>query len=234
LWSFNSVVLSGRTFEMKKLALIAIAVLMISAFASAESIVPSLKSITPDGPGMYTWTYEVVLTTNDILKASNPGADALQYFTIYDFSGYVAGSASFTSAGSTSAADWSFVSLGTGLTTDGDGGIASNLIPGTPDAAGIPNLSWSYVGAGIAGTAGPNYDAFGNTILGFFSADSIYNGTTRGNYTGATFEFDSFSNSYIFSDNTGSVLVPLPEPSSILLLGSGLAGLAGLIRKRLA
>ena len=219
---------------MKKLALVAIAVLMISAFASAESIIPSLKSITPDGPGMYKWTYQVILTTSDILETSNPGADALQYFTIYDFAGYVAGSASFTSDGSTSASDWKFSSLNTGLTTDGDGGIASNLIPGTPDSATTPNLSWEYVGAGISGSAGPNFDGGGNTILGFFSADSVYNGTTRGNYTGATFALDTFTNTYVFADNTGSVLVPLPEPSSILLLGGGLASLAGVIRKRLA
>jgi len=220
---------------MKKISLLAIlaGLMLVSNLALAHSIVPTLKSITPDGPGQYTWTYEVVLTTNDILETSNPGADTLQYFTIYDFGGYVAGSASFTSAGSTSASDWTFSNLATGLTTDG-AGIASNLIPGTPDSASIGNLSWEYIGSGISGTAGPNYDTFGNTILGFFSADSIYNGTTRGNYTGATFEFDPFSNAYVFADNTGSVLVPLPEPTSIFLFGSGLAALAGTLRKRIA
>ena len=221
---------------MKKLALIALVMVLVSVVAMADSIKPFFVSVTPDGPGMYKWTYEVSLTKDDILNTTNPGGDQLQYFTIYDFSGYIAGSATFTpvaGAGATSASDWSFSSAGTGLTTDGDFGAASNLIPGTPDNAAIPNLSWSYIGAGVSGNGcTTNCDFAGNKILGLFSADSVYNGAALGNYTGATFEFNG--STYAFADNTGGVLVPLPEPTSIFLFGTGLAGLAGTLRKRIA
>ena len=60
----------------------------VSAPAQA-GLLPVSVSVQPEA-GNFRWTYSVVLPTDMQLQAGN-------YFTIYDFGGYVPGSASVTS-----------------------------------------------------------------------------------------------------------------------------------------
>lgn len=101
----------------------------------------------------------------------------------------------------------------------------SVLLPLTPDTSTITlTAPFTYSGI-IAGVAGPNQDA-----PPFFSYTMVGNGTVT-----ATFVYVYFPEgpgSYSVVGLQYNTTAPVPEPTTMLLLGTGMAGVAAKFRKR--
>ncbi|HVK12930.1 MAG TPA: PEP-CTERM sorting domain-containing protein [Gemmataceae bacterium] len=168
--------------------------------SATAGLLPVQVGKTSDGAD-YRYTYSILLESDTVLKTGD-------YFTIYDFAGFVAGSNAQPSA-------FAFQSLYTGPTP------AQVLASDDPN---LPNLTWRYTG--------PDTLA-GQLDLGDFSAESEFGTTRDDDFTGRTHrKVDGHLNSNI-TDTT--VPVPMndchvPEPSSLLLFG--LAGGVALRRWR--
>jgi hypothetical protein len=178
-----------------------LAVLLCWTGPAAAGLLPVHVGKTNDGAD-FRYTYSVLLESDTVLKTGD-------YFTIYDFAGFVEGSNAQPSA-------FAFQSLYTGPTP-------SQVLPG--DDPNLPNLTWRYTGADTLA---------GQLDLGDFSAESIYGMTADDDFTGLTHrKVDGHLNSNITDTN---VPVPVeychvPEPSSLLLLGLAVPAVLWLRRR---
>jgi hypothetical protein len=192
----------------------------IAAGVSAEAqagLLPVSVSVQPEA-GNFRWTYSVVLPTDMKLQSGS-------YFTIYDFGGYVAGSASLSSPfpDNSALANWS-------LSTSNVGPTPNRLNP--QDDPNTPNLTWTYNGA----TLGP-----GQLTLGNFSAASTFQGSQSSFFTGtnprSTGEIDSNITETISPLGENPPPPPgVPEPTTLALAGLGLPfiGVARWLRRKKA
>jgi hypothetical protein len=174
--------------------------LLAASMPARADIIPQLNSITPVG-SEFLWEYTADVTVSQYV-------DAGDFFTIYDFAGYVPGS-EITPAG------WAFSTALTGITPSG-------LI--LTDNGGLPNLTWTRTG-GVIPT---------ETNLGLFSARSIYGGQVLTNYAAmAHKDHPGFIDNGRPTMNKGEIIAPVvPEPGTMALLGLGAAPLLRRLRRR--
>lgn len=184
--------------------IIAAALALTSTLACAPGaragLVPVQVSVLPDG-GMYRFTYAIVLPTDSVLR---PG----DYFTIYDFDGFVPGSN--MASGSVHSSDWVFSATSVGPTPTG-------VLP--TDSAAITNLTWSY--------NGPTIDINSSVGLGNFWALSVYSDTIDSWFTASTGTVTGITDNNITPTTVPVPTAPgappgVPEPATLLLAGLGL------------
>src|SRR5262245_61358920 len=138
-------------WRLATLAALAVTAALAPAPAARAGILPVSFSVIPEGDH-FRFTYGVVLTTDAFIQAGD-------FFTIYDFGGFVPGSVAVPDG-------WS-VLTGVGKTPGDTDPI---------DDPGIPNLTFVYQGPPINGQQG----------LGNFMAISTFENYGFGSFTART------------------------------------------------
>jgi hypothetical protein len=183
---------------MKRASVLTFIGLVAAISALRGDIIPSFAGTTPSGTNT-VWNYRIDITSGAQVTAGD-------FFTIYDFGPFIAGS-------NLQPPGWTFSSS---LTTVAPGGT----LP--PDDPNILNLTWTYTGSTpiSASNIGPfsvtlatgQFQEVPRTRPGYFAAQAT---RAPGNDSGKL-------------NNVGRipVPVPIPEPTTVSLIALAAAGSA--------
>ncbi|MEZ5362860.1 MAG: PEP-CTERM sorting domain-containing protein [Bryobacterales bacterium] len=211
---------------MKKFSIVLLA-LCLAALAAplSATVLIVAPSPTVSGPGPFTWTYDVSLGLNSVLNppgtpcpATAPaGSSCDGLLTIYDFGQYIPGS-EFHPVG------WQF--LGANFLGVTPIGVVPGANVATVDNPYVTNLSWGYIGNSSLVAQGADL------FLGQFGAMSNSSIPVETEFVGRSFRNVS-GQPQQRSVNLDVTIAPssVPEPTTSLLMGAGLLGLA-FLRKR--
>ena len=195
----------------RTLLMVTLVVLLNVPVASATLIV-NLDSVIPFGLN-YTFLYSVTIPAGELVRENGQS-----FFTIYDFPGLVTVS---------SPANWRAGSQFLGDTPAG-------LTP-TDDLA-IKNVTFEYDPSG--GLGGPSGDTLGPATFTGFITRSLYGNVATGQYSWQNLRIFAETGGVLAQRNLSQTSIPtsgassVPEPSSMILVGTGLIALAGAIKKK--
>jgi hypothetical protein len=215
--------------------------------AQANSIVVSLSGAPTVSAGIWTYTYDIALTTDSSIQSGTATAAGGRastadgdYFSLYDLPGYITGTASNISLVTAGGASW--------VETDSLLGFQPDTGATLVDDPTLMNVSFQYVGTD-GGNAGPQ-SLLGSSLsadpsvpadgfLGLISIKSTLAPSSTINipYNGQDFNLSTLKDQSNQSFVNGPGVVPsgaAPEPAAAVMLSLTVLGMAQLVTRRRA